>query len=146
MTRRRLWLASGLVTVVAVVGVVLGVLLPGGRSPSDCDAVRALVDESGSFHDAVARDVNGGAVAAATDYDEQVARLMEKAGEIGDAELARRAREVGDLAGRMVALVSRPRGPEFAGEFSRTGAPFNANLTALSQACPDPGDRIRISG
>ncbi|MCZ8382570.1 hypothetical protein O6P37_27240 [Mycobacterium sp. CPCC 205372] len=142
MTRRGWWLAAGLVVVLAVVVLGVGVALRGGESP-DCEAVRAVVEESDRFHDAVAGDVNGG-TASATDRDEQVARIAAHAAEVHDAGLARRARDVADLAGRMSGLAARERTADFAAQFSRIGAEFNANLMALSQACPDPGDRIRI--
>lgn len=142
MTRRGWWLAGGVVAVVAVLGIGLALALPGGES-TECDAVRAVVEEAERFHDAVAKDVNG-ATAAATDPDEQVARIAEKAAVVHDAGPAGRARDVADLAGRMSGLLARERTADFAAEFSGLGAEFNANLMALSQACPDPGDRIRI--
>jgi hypothetical protein len=142
MTRRRWWLAGSLVAVV-VLGIGLGVALRGGQSPG-CDTVRAVVDEGERFHDAVAKEINGEAETPASVYHEQIARIAQLAGEIDDDGSARRARAVAELAGRTVDLLPRVRAAEFAGEYSRTGAEFNANLMALSQACPDPSDRIRI--
>ncbi|MEV3903628.1 hypothetical protein AB0K11_14990 [Mycobacterium sp. NPDC050551] len=143
MTRRRWWFAGGVVVVVAAVGIGLGVVLAGGGSP-DCDAARAVVDEAGRFHDAVAKDVNGEKDTPSAEYDDRIARITAAANMIGDEGLARRAHDVAGLADRTAALVSRQRTADFAADFSRNGAEFTANLMALSQACPDPGDRIRI--
>ncbi|MDO3635551.1 hypothetical protein [Mycolicibacterium arseniciresistens] len=144
MTRRGWWLAGGVVVVVAAIGIVLGVVLTGERSSPDCDAVRAVGDEAERFHDAVAKEVNGEAETPATEYDDRIERITAAANTIRDEGLARRAHDVAGLADRTAALVLRERTADFAADFSRVGAEFNANLMALSQACPDPGDRIRI--
>lgn len=147
MSPRR-WFLVGAVVFFAAVIAIVGVSVLSGKSRSDCDIVREMLDFN-QAHNAAVTQVGSNDNPTETpisDYQEWASQLKTYANEIHDGSLAQHAERVAALASQTVTIVGQAREdssqspvsepPPWVRAYANLNVQFKEEVSALSAACP----------
>ena len=143
----RRWLLVGVFVFAAAIALV-GVLAIPGKTRSDCDIVRQMLDFNQAHNAAVTQmgSNNNPSEAPISDYQEWASQLTTYANEIQDGSLAQHAERMAALASQTVTIVGQARDdssqppvsepPPWVRVYAQLNAQFKEEVSALGAACP----------
>lgn len=146
MSPRR-WMLVGVFVFAAAIAIVGALVIP-GKTRSDCDTVRQMLDFNQTHNAAVTQmgsDKNP-TETPISDYESWASELKTYANDVQDGSLAQHAERMAALASQTVEVVRQARDdgsqppvsepPPWVREYAQLNARFKEEISALSAACP----------